>query len=118
MNMNPPATDSKFGAAEVQPTKKALSVRWTRIWILLKKTLNDFNDDNCMQVAAASSYYMLFSLPATMTIVFAVAGTVFEPADVRGRVANEIRVLLCFISARRAHDFMQQAGVRGSEVGS
>ncbi|MEJ7592654.1 MAG: YihY/virulence factor BrkB family protein [Planctomycetaceae bacterium] len=57
----------------------------------MKKTLNDFNEDNCMQVAAASSYYMLFSLPATMTIVIAVAGTVFEPADVRGRVANEIR---------------------------
>ena len=29
-----------------------------------------------------------------------------------------VRVLLCFISARRAHDFMQQVGVRGSAVGS
>ena len=33
-------------------------------------------------------------------------------------IGNQLRVLLCFISARCAHDFMQQAVFRGSEVGS
>lgn len=47
-----------------------------------------------MQMAAALSYYTTFSLAPLLVLVIAIAGVVFEPEDVRGRVETEIENLV------------------------
>ncbi|MEZ6070829.1 MAG: YihY/virulence factor BrkB family protein [Pirellulales bacterium] len=58
---------------------------------MLLKTFGEFASDNCMRMAAALSYYAIFSLPAIMAIVVSIAGTFFGADEVRQRFLNEAR---------------------------
>lgn len=56
----------------------------------LKETYREFSDDNCLQKAAALSYYTIFSLPPLLVIVVSVAGLAVDPEDVQQRLNAEI----------------------------
>ncbi|MCA9102632.1 MAG: YihY/virulence factor BrkB family protein [Planctomycetales bacterium] len=60
-------------------------------WAVLLKTFGEFASDNCMRMAAALSYYAIFSLPAIMAIVVSIAGTFFGADEVRQRFVTEAR---------------------------
>lgn len=82
----------------------------------MKAAFSNFNEDNCLQVAAASSYYMLFSLPAMMVIVVAVASLVFDATEVRGRVAHEIRDVVGDAGAQQVMTMLTNAQQPGESV--
>lgn len=64
------------------------------MWSLLKETFREFKDDEATRVAAALSYYTVFALPPLLVLLVTIAGAIWEPADVQGRIEGQIRALL------------------------
>lgn len=61
---------------------------------LLKETVREFREDDATRVAAALSYYTVFALPPLLVLLVTIAGAVWEPADVQGRIEAQIATLL------------------------
>jgi membrane protein len=58
---------------------------------LLKHTALDFWNDDCPRMAAALSYYTVFSLPGLLILIVTIAGVVWDPQDVRGAIEGQMR---------------------------
>jgi membrane protein len=61
---------------------------------IAKDTFKDFADDKCPQMAAALSYYTVFSLPALLLLILAIIGFFIDPTDARGRYMDQIAGLV------------------------
>ena len=61
---------------------------------LAQHTLRKFADDNCMQMAAAISYYVLFSLFPLVILAIAVLGLVLRDGDIQRDLVAELTGLL------------------------
>lgn len=61
---------------------------------ILKRTASDWADDDCPRMAAALSYYTVFSLPPLLLLVLTVVGLVVDPTAVQGRISAEISAVL------------------------
>lgn len=61
---------------------------------LVKDTFRDFSDDKCMQMAAALSYYTVFSLPPLLLLILAIVGFFVDPADAQGRFMDQLTGLV------------------------
>lgn len=57
----------------------------------LKDLYQRFSEDECPMMASSLAYYTIFSLPALLVIVIAVAGLVWGEDAVRGRVGQELK---------------------------
>jgi len=57
---------------------------------LVKETFAGFIDDHCMRMAAALSYYAIFSLPALLAITISVVAFFFHAENVRGQVGRQL----------------------------
>lgn len=57
---------------------------------LIKATFKDFMDDDAPRLAAALSYYTVFSLPPMLILLVMIAGFFFDAQDVQGRLAQEL----------------------------
>ncbi len=65
-----------------------------RIIGLIKDTFRDFSEDKCARMAAALSYYTVFSLPPLLLIVLAIMGFFVDPADAQGRFMDQLTGLV------------------------
>ena len=61
---------------------------------LLKESFNDWSEDGASRLAAALSYYTIFSLAPLLLIVTAIAGVVFGDEAARGQVSAQLSGLL------------------------
>lgn len=61
---------------------------------IAKETFKDFSDDKCPQMAAALSYYTVFSLPALLMLLLAIISFFVDPSDARGRYMDQITALV------------------------
>jgi membrane protein len=61
---------------------------------IVKDTFKDFSDDKCMQMAAALSYYTVFSLPPLLLLILAIIGFFVDPADAQGRFMDQLTGLV------------------------
>jgi membrane protein len=61
---------------------------------LLKQAFRDFVDDECPRMAASMSYFTVFSLPALMVLVLLILGVFVDPADMQGRIRDQIAGLI------------------------
>jgi membrane protein len=61
---------------------------------VIKKTVQDFIKDDCMDSAAALSYYTIFSLPAILVLLLLLVGSVMNPSDVRGGLESQLQSLM------------------------
>jgi membrane protein len=61
---------------------------------LLKKSFSDFMEDDCMDSAAALSYYTIFSLPAILVLLLMLVSSVMDPGDVRGGLESQMQNLM------------------------
>lgn len=80
------------------------------MWKILKKTVSEFLEDNCMRMAAALSYYTVFSLPALLVIVISsvgLTGLVSEEAVDR-RLRDEIRSVVGEAGADQVQTMVRQ----------
>lgn len=65
-----------------------------QIWRLLKETFKEWNDDKASRLAAALSYYTIFSLAPLLIIAIAIAGAVFGDDAASGEIVRQIQGLV------------------------
>ncbi|AFY55984.1 putative membrane protein [Rivularia sp. PCC 7116] len=65
-----------------------------QIWRLLKETFKEWNEDKASRLAAALSYYTIFSLAPLLIITIAIAGAVFGDDAARGEIVRQIQGLV------------------------
>jgi membrane protein len=61
-----------------------------QIFGLLKETLSQWNIDKAPQLAAALSYYTIFSLAPLLIIVIAIVGLVYSQQDARAQIMRQV----------------------------
>jgi membrane protein len=66
----------------------------TGIVNLFKKSVSDFIADDCMDSAAALSYYTIFSLPAILVLLLLLVSSVMDANDVRGGLESQMQNLM------------------------
>jgi membrane protein len=60
------------------------------LWRLLQETAAEWQRDKASRLAAALSYYAIFSLAPLIIVVIAIAGSLFGEAAARGRIIAQI----------------------------
>jgi membrane protein len=58
---------------------------------LLKHTFKEFSADDCPTMAAALSYYTVFSLPPLLVLLLSLLGAVVDPQDIQGNIEAQMR---------------------------
>jgi membrane protein len=61
---------------------------------MLKQSVREFLNDDCMTRAAALSYYTVFSLPPLLILILLLASALADPGDVRGGLEQQIEGLM------------------------
>lgn len=61
---------------------------------ILKRTVGEFLRDECTTMAAALSYYTIFSLPPLLVLILLIVGIMMDPGDVQRMLAGEIGALM------------------------
>jgi membrane protein len=80
----------------------------------LKRTIKAFLDDDCPRMAAALSYYTVFSLPALLVLVVLIAGAVTDPERIRGEVLNQMQTLIGQDAALQVRTILENTDRPGS----
>ena len=60
---------------------------------VVKDTIKSFSEDDCPTMAAALSYYTVFSLPPLLVLLLTILGAVLDPQDIQGTIEAQIRQL-------------------------
>ena len=63
-------------------------------WLLLRRSVSAWIDDDAASLGAALAYYTLFSLAPLLLIVIAVAGMVFGAEAARGQIVGQLQGLM------------------------
>jgi membrane protein len=58
---------------------------------VLKQTVKGFSEDDCPTMAAALSYYTVFSLPPLLLLILTLLGAVLDSQDIQGTLESEMR---------------------------
>ena len=80
------------------------------MWQFLKKTVYNWIDDEPFVLAAALSYYTLFSLAPLLTIAIAMAGLFFGQEAAQNQVVETTRGLVGKESAQAIQEMVRKAG--------
>lgn len=81
---------------------------------ILKSTVKEFLKDDCPRMAAALSYYTVFSLPALLILVMLIAGVFADPTDLQGRILSEMRTAIGPAAAEQVRAILRNANRPGS----
>ena len=76
---------------------------------ILKESFSDFMQDDCMDSAAALSYYTIFSLPAILVLMLLLVSSVMDPTDVRGGLQSQLQSLMGPTAGEQIRTIIQQA---------
>ena len=60
------------------------------ILLLIRRTAQEYGDDNCSHMAAAISYYVLFSIVPLTIFLVSVFGLIVRNADLEQRISSEL----------------------------
>ena len=74
----------------IPPKPKLISLPW----LLLRRSVSAWLDDDAASLGAALAYYTLFSLAPLLLIVIAVAGMVFGADAARGQIVGQLQGLM------------------------
>jgi membrane protein len=61
---------------------------------VLKQTVKGFSEDDCPTMAAALSYYTVFSLPPLLLLLLTLLGAVLDPQDIQGTLESQMREIM------------------------
>jgi len=81
-----------------------------KIWVLLKETFEEWKEDKVSRLAAALSYYTIFSLPGLLLIVVAVAGFFLGQESVRQDLMSQIASVVGEQGAQAIGTMLSNAG--------
>src|ERR671921_1635819 len=86
----------------------------TGIFGLFKKSFSDFIEDDCMDSAAALSYYTIFSLPAILVLLLMLVSAVMDPSDVRGGLESQMQNLMGAGAGEQVRTIIEESEQRPS----
>ena len=81
---------------------------------LLWSSLQQFMGDGCPRMAAALSYYTVFSLPPLLVLLMLIAGVFIEPAEVQRALQGQIGALLGPDGANQVQTIISNANRPGT----
>ena len=84
---------------------------------LLKQTIQGFSNDDCPTMAAALSYYTVFSLPPLLVLLLTILGAVLEPQDIQGTIEGQMRSAMGPAGANQVHTILANAQRPGGDSG-
>lgn len=76
---------------------------------LLKQVAQEFIEDDCPRMAAALAYYTAFALAPLMILLLLLAGAVFDPSDVEGRIEEQVASVVGQDGAKQVRTMLQSA---------
>jgi membrane protein len=76
---------------------------------ILRRTLRDFSDDGCPRMAAAISYYTLFSLPPLLMLVLMTTGFFVDSRLVEQRIETEMMAVVGAGGAGQIREMIRNA---------
>ncbi|MFL5404078.1 MAG: YihY/virulence factor BrkB family protein [Gemmatimonadales bacterium] len=79
------------------------------IFGIVKESAKDFIEDDCMDAAAALSYYTIFSLPAILVLLLMLISAVMNPSDVRGGLEGQLQTMMGPSAGEQVRTIIQQA---------
>jgi membrane protein len=79
---------------------------------VIKDSVKDFIEDDCMDSAAALSYYTIFSLPAILVLIMLLVSSVMDPTDVRGGLESQIESLIGPTAGEQVRTIIQESEQR------
>lgn len=85
-------------------------------WKIIKDVFNRFIEDNPMLYAANIAFYTIFSLPAALIIIIAIAGNFFAKEAVTGELYLQIRGLVGPESAKEVQNIIENASQSESGI--
>jgi membrane protein len=80
---------------------------------ILKSTVREFLDDDAPRMAAALSYYTVFSLPAILILLLLVSGFFIDPAEVETRILSQVEEILGDDGAQQIQTMIQESADLG-----
>ena len=81
-----------------------------KLWELLKETFQEWKEDKVSRLAAALSYYTIFSLPGLLLIVVAVAGFFLGQESVRQDIIGQAATVVGDQGAEAVDTMLSNAG--------
>jgi membrane protein len=63
---------------------------FAKLWLLIQRTAQEYGDDNCSHMAAAISYYFLFSIIPLTIFTVSIFGLIVRDEDLQQDLAEEI----------------------------
>lgn len=86
------------------------------IFILLKETFREWNDDDPWRLSAVVAYYALLSLPALMVIIVNVAGAIYGQDAVKGELSDQISTTIGAEAANSVESMIKEASKSGKST--
>lgn len=69
-------------------------MRMKKIWLLIKTTIESWNNDYAPSMGAALSFYTLFSIAPLLLIVLSIIGLIFGEEAARGEIVGQLQNLM------------------------
>jgi membrane protein len=88
--------------------------RQNGVFPIIKQSVQDFIDDDAPTMAAALSYYTVFSLPPLLILLLMLLGAVLDPQDIQGTVEGQIQGLMGPQGAEQVRTIIANADRPGS----
>jgi membrane protein len=85
-------------------------------WNLLKKTYQEFDDDNAIKLSASLSYYTLFSLPPLLIIIMSIFSIFFGQEAVNGQFFGQINEMVGNEAALQIQETIKNIELSGSNL--
>lgn len=86
------------------------------VWGLFKETINEFNQDRVLRLAAATAYYAIFSIGPLLVLVAGLGGLIFGQARVRIEVTRQVGSFVGPKSAEVIDSMMSAQLMHGSRM--
>ncbi|HEU4699271.1 MAG TPA: YhjD/YihY/BrkB family envelope integrity protein, partial [Gemmatimonadales bacterium] len=81
-------------------------------WVLCKRALAGWWNDNVPRLGASLAYYTLFAIAPVLLVAIAIAGLVFGEEAVRGQITGQLTDLLGAPGARAVQAMLEGAAQR------
>ena len=91
-----------------------MATRRRGLFQVVKDTINGFSEDDCPTMAAALSYYTVFSLPPLLVLLLTILGAVMDPQDIQGNIEAQMRSAMGPSGAQQVHTILANADRPGA----
>lgn len=96
----------------VSPPYTLIADSVKQILTVVKKTFLAFYYDDCMSMAAALAYYIIFALPSMLVIIIAILGLIVDPQVIQQQIISQVHDLIGPEAVAQVRAIIQQAGQR------